>query len=74
MQGLTLFVVIFALFGLLRDWVVSRTVAQHLLIFGTGVKPWIADYAAWLMLMASAIAVQFAFARDPRSQLHPRST
>src|SRR5579863_5848224 len=57
--GLVLFVAGFALFGLLRDWVVSRSIAQSLIIFGGGAMPWVVDYAAWFMLVALAMAVQF---------------
>lgn len=45
--GTIVFVLAFALYGAVRDWVVS-CVARDVIVFGTGALPWIADYAAWL--------------------------
>ena|SRR5215475_3261371 len=63
-KGLAIFLLAFAMFGLVRDWAMSRTAAWGILVFGTGAIPWIADYIGWLVLTTVAIMVQFAIAGD----------
>lgn len=61
-RGLIVFLFIFAAYGLIRDWTVSRTLSDDVIEFGGGVVPWLVDYSAWLVLMGAAMAVQFALA------------
>lgn len=60
--GLIVFLFAFAVYGLVRDWTVSRTLGDDVIEFSGGIVPWLVDYSAWLTLMGAAIAVQFALA------------
>jgi hypothetical protein len=66
-RGLAIFVAGFSIFGVLRDWVVSTTIRKGVIVFGSGITPWAADYLAWFLLAAVAMAVQTAIMGDPRS-------
>jgi hypothetical protein len=68
--GTIVFLLAFALYGSVRDWVVSQA-APDVIVFGDGALPWIADYAAWLAGVGTAVAVQ-ALLRGPPSRDAPR--
>jgi hypothetical protein len=65
-RGLGVFLVLFACYGLLRDWVVSSTVGRDLLRFGPGAVPRVVDWTAWLTLTTVAVATQYLIAGQPR--------
>lgn len=63
-RGLAGFLALFALYGALRDWRVAHA-AGSVIVFGPGAAPWLADAAAWLVLMALVLAVQRQLGGDP---------
>jgi hypothetical protein len=65
---LAIFLAAAALYGTLRDWVTSQTVAKGTIVFGAGAHPWVADYAAWLTGCGLAQAIQIALRGDPRRE------
>lgn len=67
-RGLAIFVVLFSMNGTLRDWRVSRT-DPEMIRFGTGARPWVADFLAWLTLMAAAMGTQTWLRGDPRRDI-----
>lgn len=63
------FLLALGVWGTPRDWTVSHVL--HVLVFGGGALPWIADYVAWLGCGFVAIAVQ-ALLRGPPGRDAPR--
>ena len=73
LRGLAIFLAAAALYGTLRDWVTSQTVAKGTIVFGAGALPWMADYAAWLTGCGLAQAIQIALRGDPRRECLART-
>lgn len=64
-RGLVAFLVLFALYGMLRDWRVASA-AGSIIRFAPGAVPWLMDGTAWLSLMAVVLAIQLRLGGDAR--------
>jgi len=64
-RGLAVFLGLFTLYGMLRDWRVASA-AGSIIHFAPGAVPWLADGTAWLSLMAVVLAIQLTLGGDPR--------
>lgn len=62
-RGLIAFVPYFALYGMVRDIIVSH-LARDLIVFHSGKGTWAIDAAAWASLAAISFAIQFATKED----------
>jgi hypothetical protein len=67
-RGLAIFLAAASLYGTIRDWVTSRTIADGVIVFGAGTLPWMADFAAWFTANGLAQAIQIVVRGDPRRE------
>jgi hypothetical protein len=67
-RDLAIFLAAAGLYGAIRDWVTSRTIADGVIVFSAGALPWMADFAAWFTAIGLAQAIQIALRGDPRRE------
>ena len=66
-RGIVRLFILFALYGLARDFALSRFVSDAI-EFGGGIVPWLVDFGAWLALTMFAVGVQMVIEPDTRSE------
>lgn len=61
-KGLAAFIILFGLYGSIRDYVTAATVSKGIIIFGLGIVPVIADYLTWVGGITTAQIVMWLVA------------